>query len=264
MKSKLLAILFLLVTSLGMAQDPHYWDGIEHFDGPTDVNPTFASLIDFYFDRMLPPIPDTITREIDRLVERASYNPDLRDFILWHLIEKYRHPIYMTHEDIFVYLYDNYFSRLEIKDLNEVNLAMIRDKAEHLRRLALFEPAPNIKIGDFNLQSLQSKYTILFFHDHDCPLCQEEMRELDSIVTVYPRTTLVTFDINPVDSRGFEIHAKGNDDLRHPIQNHPITNPSELIDLYDIETTPLIYVLDSEKSIIAKKIQAIQTPILIN
>ena len=263
MKSKLLVILFMLVTSLGMAQDPHYWDGIEHFDGPTDVNPTFASLIDFYFDRMLPPIPDTITAEIDRLVERASYNPDLRDFILWHLIEKYRHPIYMIHEDIFVYLYDNYFSQLEIKDLNEVNLAMIRDKAEHLRRLALFELAPNIKIGDFDLQSLQSKYTILLFHDHDCPLCQEEMRELDSIVNLYPGVTLVSFDINPVDSKGFEIHAKGNGNLEYPLQNQPITNPSALVDLYDIETTPLIYVLDSERSIIAKKIQAKQIPLVL-
>lgn len=264
MKSKLLVILFMLVTSLGMAQDPHYWDGIEHFDGPTDVNPTFASLIDFYFDRMLPPITDTITVEIDRLVERASYNPDLRDFILWHLIEKYRHPIYMIHEDIFVYLYDNYFSQQEIKDLNEVNLAMIRDKAEHLRRLALFEPAPNIKIGDFDLQSLQSKYTILLFHDHECPLCQEEMRELDSIVNLYPGVTLVSFDINPVDSKGFEIQTKENGNSGHHLQNQPITNPSALVDLYDIETTPLIYVLDSEKSIIAKKIRAIQTPILIN
>lgn len=234
MKSKML-ILFLLVSSLGLAQNSHFWDGIEAFDGPTDENPVLAAQLDFYFDKMVAPLPDSITVEIDQLVERTSYNPDLRDFILWHLLERYRHPEYMSQDQVFVWLYDNYFSQLKIKDLNESNLALIRDKAERFRRLALFAPAPDIKIGDFDLQSIHNKYIVLFFHDHDCGLCQQEMRELDSIATLSPDITLLTFDMN-------------TDDVRFDV----------LYDLYDIEATPLIYVLDNEKHIIAKKIRANQ------
>ena len=240
MKSKLL-ILFLLVSSLGFAQNPHFWDGIEAFDGPTDGNPILAAQLDFYFDKMVAPLPDSITPEIDRLIERTSFNPDLRDFILWHLLEKYRHPEYMSQDQVFVYLYDQYFSQLEIKDLNKTNLALIRDKAETFRRLALFNLAPDFAISNsIDLHSVESEYTVLFFYDHDCDVCHKEKQELDSVVLVHPEITMLAIDMNTNDVR-----------------------VDALYDLYDIETTPLIYVLDNEKRIIAKKIRAKQIPIVL-
>jgi hypothetical protein len=271
MKSKLLIVLLLLTSSLCWAQNTHFWDGIEAFDGPTDENPILASQIDFYFDKLVAPLPDSITLEINRLVEKTESNTDLRDFILWHLLEKYRHPEYMVQDQVFVWLYDQYFSQLEIKDLNETNLAMIRDKAEHLRRLALFNMAPDFKIEDsLNLYSIESEYTVIFFYDHDCDICKQEMQDLDSVCVEHPEITVLAIDMNldsaTDSSGGFAIRTQGNGDLKSPIQHRRITNPSELIalsDAYDIETTPLIYVLDRVKRIIAKKIQAKQIPLVL-
>ena len=240
MKSKLLIALLLLVTSLGFAQNARFWDGIEDFDGPTDDNPVLASQIDFYFNRMVAPLPDSINAEIDRLVERTSFNPDLRDFFLWQLLQKYSHPEYMSQDQVFVYLYDHYFSQLKIKDLNENNLSLIREKAERLRRLALFETAPEISIDTIRLQVIESAYTVLFFYDHDCDLCHQERQDLDSVVAQHPEITVLAIDMNTK-----------NEDV------------NVLYDLYDIETTPLIYVLDSEKRIIAKKIRAKQIPLVL-
>ena len=237
----MLLLLFLLVTHLGWAQNAHFWDGIESFDGPTDENPVLAAQLDFYFDKMVAPLPDSITPEIDRLVERTSFNSDLRDFILWHLLERYRHPEYMSQDQVFVWLSDHYFSRLEIKDLNAANLAMIRDKAETIRRLALFNLAPDFAINDsVDLHSIESEFTVLFFYDHDCDVCQKEMQDLDSIHAMHPIITVLAIDINTDDTR-----------------------VDELYDLYDIEVTPLIYVLDRGKRIIAKKIQAKQIPLVL-
>ncbi len=262
MKSKLFILLFLLATSLGWAQNAHFWDGIEDFDGPTDENPVLAAQIDFYFDKMVAPLPDSITLEIDRLVERTDFNTDLRDFILWHLLERYRHPEYMIQDQVFVWLYDHYFSQMEIKDLDDIILSVIRDKAERLRRLALFNTAPNFMLNDaVDLWSVESEYTVLFFYDHDCEVCLQEMLDLDSICTSHPEIVTIAIDINLDSSGGFEIRSQGNGDLKSPILHRRITNPSELLmlsDNYDIETTPLIYVLDSDKRIIAKKIQARQ------
>lgn len=264
MKSKLLILLLLLVSSLSWAQNTHFWDGIENFDGPTDENPVLTAQIDFYFDKLVAPLPDSITLEIDRLVESTKNNTDLRDFILWHLLEKYRHPEYMSQDQVFVWLYDQYFSQLEINDLNETNLAMIQEKAERLRRLALFNIAPNIQLNDsLNLQSVDSEYIVLFFFDHDCDVCQQEMQGLDSVCAEYPSITVLAIDMNPDSSGGFAIRPQGNGDLKSHIQHRWIINPSELIGLYDIETTPLIYVLDRDKRIIAKKIRAKQIPLLL-
>ena len=243
MKSKLFTLLLLLVSSLGWgwAQNAHFWDGIEDFDGPTDENPILAAQIDFYFDKMVAPLPDSITLEISRLIDKTETNADLRDFILWHLLERYRYPEYMSQDQVFVWLYDQYFSQLEIKDLNETNLALIQEKAERLRQLALFKVAPDIKLGDsIDLQSIENNFTVLFFYDHDCDLCQQEMQDLDSVVAQHPEITKLAIDMN-------------TDDVQVDV----------LYDLYDIETTPLIYVLDRDKRIIAKKIRARQIPLMI-
>ena len=225
MKSKLFIFLFLLVTQWGLAQNTHFWDGIEAFDGPTDENPVLASQLDFYFDKMV-----------------TSDNADLRDFILWHLLEKYEHPEYMSQDQVFVWLYDQYFSKLKINDLHETNLAMIQEKAERLRRLALFNIAPDIHIGDsINLHSVESEYTVLFFYDHSCEVCIAEKRELDSVCATLPEIKVLPIDLNMDQT----------------------ANLSELLaifDTYDIEAKPLIYVLDKEKRIIAKKIRAKQIP----
>ena len=241
MKSKLLILLFLLVPSFGFAQNTRFWDGIEDFDGPTDENPVLAAQIDFYFDKLVAPLPDSITLKISRLIERTESNTNLRDFILWHLLEKYRHPEYMSQDQVFVWLYDQYFSQLNIKDLNEANLALIREKAERLRRLALFNMAPNIQLNDsVDLQSIKSEYTVLFFYDHDCDLCQQEIQDLDSVAAQHHEITVLAIDMN-------------TDDIRVDI----------LFDIYDIEATPMIYVLDRDKRIIAKKIRARQIPLII-
>lgn len=265
MKSKLIIFLsFILFLGQTKAQNQHFWDGIETFDGPTDDNPILAAQIDFYFDKLVAPLPDSITLEISNLIERTENNSNLRDFILWHLLEKYHHPEYMSQDQVFVWLYDEYFSQLEIKDLNATNLALIQEKAERLRRLALFKPAPDFKLNDsIDLQSIKSEYTVLFFYDHDCDICQQEMRNLDSICSQHPEITVLAIDMNPDSLGGFEIYPQGNGDLKSPLQDRWIANPSELIGLYDIETTPLIYVLDRDKCIIAKKIQANQIPLVL-
>ena len=244
MKLKIVVILALLLglgTNKVLCQNAHFWDGIENFDGPTDQNPLLASQLDFYFDKLVSPLPDSITLEINRLIERTENNTELRDFILWHLLERYQHPEYMSQDQVFVYLYDHYFSQLEIKDLDERNLPLIRKKAERLRRLALFNTAPNIRLNDsVDLQSVESEYTVLFFYDHDCDLCHQEMRDLDSVVQHHSNITVLAIDLNLDCSGG---------------------NPSELAEIYeayDIETTPLLYVLDHDKRIIAKKIRARQ------
>ena len=104
--------------------------------------------------------------------------------------------------------------------------------------MSLFNLAPNFAINDsVDLHSVESEYTVLFFYDHDCDVCQQEMQELDSVCVVHPEITVLSIDMN-------------TDDIR----------VDALYDLYDIETTPLIYVLDRDKRIMAKKIRARQIP----
>ena len=66
------------------------------------------------------------------------------------------------------------------------------------------------------------------------------MRDLDSVCAKHPEITALKIDMNR-DTEGL----------------------LALYDLYDIETTPLIYVLDRDKRIIGKKIRAKQIPFIL-
>jgi hypothetical protein len=66
------------------------------------------------------------------------------------------------------------------------------------------------------------------------------MQDLDSVCASHPEIKVMAIDLNTDDAR-----------------------VDVLYDLYDIETTPLIYVLDRDKRIIAKKIRAQQIPLIL-
>ncbi|MCQ2301352.1 MAG: peroxiredoxin family protein [Bacteroidales bacterium] len=246
----LVILLLVFCANISKAQSHPFWDGIEDFDGPTDRNPLMERQIDYYFDSLVPPLPDSICTEIDWLLAR-DISTELRDFILWHLLERYQNPEYMTQDKVFIYLFDNYFSKLEIKDLKEENLAMIADKAERLRRLQINQIAPDFKGKDingqpFDLHEIESRYVVLVFFDHGCSVCNEEIDGLKK--SALPETTIVAVDTHPdsqvADANFINISAKDSE--------------SDLFELYDIESTPIIFVLDSQKRIIAKKIKANQ------
>lgn len=243
-------LLLVFCANISKAQSHPFWDGIEDFDGPTDRNPLMELQIDYYFDSLVSPLPDSICTEIDWLLTR-DISTELRDFILWHLLERYQNPEYMTQDKVFIYLYENYFSKLEIKDLKEENLAMIADKAERLRRLQINQIAPDFKGKDinnqlFDLHEIESRYLVLVFFDHGCSVCYEEIDELKK--SALPEATIVAVDTHPdsqvADTNFINISAKDSE--------------SDLFELYDIESTPIIFVLDSQKRIIAKKIKANQ------
>ena len=73
----------------------------------------------------------------------------------------------------------------------------------------------------------------MVFFDKTCQKCAQEGRKLELLCQKYPEVSIF-----PV-----EIHRK---------------NGQQIISKYDIQNTPMIYLLDSDKRIIAKRIKAEQ------
>ena len=232
----------------------HFWDNCQLNDSSLYGNQAYANRIDAFFDKVVAPLPDSINAEIDKLIGKIS-NKDVRDFTLWYLLGKYEHPEYMTHDQVFIHLADHYFLVDDsIEGLNEANRFFIATQSGNLKRLALFQKAPelclrNTKGQYIETQSIETDYLILFFYDHECEVCQAEANDLKDLVQRRHDVKVYAVDMN-YDFQPFEnsfinvsaFHSRGLDPT----------------DAYCIENTPLIYVLDQEKRIIAKKIKAEQ------
>ena len=232
----------------------HFWDNCQLNDSSLYGNQAYANRIDAFFDKVVAPLPDSINAEIDKLIGKIG-NKAVRDFTLWYLLGKYEHPEYMTHDQVFIHLADHYFLVDDsIEGLNEANRFFIATQSGNLKRLALFQKAPelclrNTKGQYIETQSIETDYLILFFYDHECEVCQAEAKDLKDLVQRHNGIIVLAVDMNydfqPIDESFINVSAISSRGL----------DPT---DAYCIENTPLIYVLDQEKRIIAKKIKAEQ------
>lgn len=251
-----------LLADRGMAYryyKDHFWEACQLDDSTLAGDIRFAKRINAFFDQVVAPVPDSLTMEIDDFVGRIQ-NKAVRDFVLCFLLDKYEHPTYMTHDEVFVYIAEHYFlNDRNIIGINERSYEQLSSHVEALKRLALFQPAPELslrgKFGTYiNTHSIEKEWLVLFFYDHECELCESEARDMEELLTLFPNMAVYAIDMNmefqPFDNAFFNVsgtQALGLDPAK----------------AYDVETTPLIYILDKEKRIIAKKLRANQIPIII-
>ena len=196
--------------------------------------------LDKYFDNSsTTQTPELICNKIDEFVLSTDDCQEIRDYILWYLYSKYFNPEKTENELVYIHLVDEYFSKLEIENLTENIRKEIIRRADVLRKITIGQVAPSFQYIDENgdmidLDDIRSKFTVLFFYKPDCQKCIRDKRILG----------LVKKRINDIEILHIDISEENN------------STSQDIIDKYDIMTTPTIYLLNEKKEIIAKHIKA--------
>jgi thiol-disulfide isomerase/thioredoxin len=133
-------------------------------------------------------------------------------------------------------------------------------KANRIRSLLIGEISPNMVMLDTNNQpvsmySIKSNFLILFFWDPDCGHCEQEIPKLKD------------FYDEQKDSLGVKIFAVCSDTSlvkwKSAIRKRkmdwinvdgPRTLTGDYHEQFDVSTTPVIYILNNRKEIIAKRL----------
>lgn len=238
----------------------HFWDYIDMSDTCMLRTPMLPRKVRKYFDQLVPLNPDSVIVAIDTVISKARPSEEVVSYLVWYFIAEYQNPKYMGFDKVFVHLVDEYFSREDIRNTTPSILQSLQERANKIRPILLEQPAPNLLLIDtlgqlVSFQNIPSNYTVLFFWDSDCGICGQE---IDEINKVYRKTD---YD--------FEVYAINvNSDLKKWKEaivekkvpginvNGTRSATKDFHDLYDIYGTPVIYVLDNEKRIIAKRIGA--------
>lgn len=195
--------------------------------------------LDEYFDIYMSSYPpEYICKKIDDILNKTK-ETKIRDYILWYLYSKYFNPEDIKNELVYIHLADNYFSILAIDNLTENIRNQIVKRANILRNITLGKQAPTFSYIDdlgyqVSLDEIDSRYTVLFFYKPDCQKCIKDKRALDLLKK--KRDDLEVLYINI---------SEENDNVSY-----------DVVDQYDIMTTPTIYLLNENKEIIAKHIKS--------
>ena len=242
----------------------HYWDNIDLTDDRIVRTPILYNKMNYYFDKVVIQHPDSICKDIDKLVEKAAPSKEVFKYIVAWLSYYYETSKIIGFDAVFVHLVDKYYATNQCSWLSPKLLDNMIKKANKLRPILLGKKAPNLIMQDTSLQlqsmyNVKAKYTILLFWDYECGHCKAEMPKI------------VDFYNQKKDELGLAIYSICTDtsmkEMKKFIRNNhmnfinvdgPRSITPHYSETYDIYSTPVIYLLDEDKIIVSKRIEVSQ------
>ncbi|MDY0349247.1 MAG: redoxin domain-containing protein [Tenuifilaceae bacterium] len=245
------------ITSIRYNQE-HYFDNVNFSEAGLIRTPFFQDRIDNYFDRVLIPVADTVIPYANSVIERAQANDDMYRFIVTHLFSKYSNSSIMGMDAVFVNIAENYFLSGKTPWITQETKTKIAERVANLKPNLIGEVAPNLKMRDLDgslheLGKVDAKIMVIYFWDTNCSFCKKTSPALKKL---YQKYKSKGFNVFAVYTQGepdkWEEYIEKNEldwiNVWDPMRT---TNYHKL---YDIYSTPVIYVLDKDKKIIAKRI----------
>lgn len=228
------AFINTVIRSLKRHSIEDYWEDFPLDDARILTYPLIDNKLETYFDNLYNDA-EKINVEIDKLIAKTGDCEEVRDYLIWFFYRKYYSPKYMNLDDVYIHLVDEYFLKLEMENVSESVVNLMADRANYLENLKIGAKLPEIG----NLYSIDAQYIAVVFYDMTCHKCAQEGRILEEIKSRHPEMVIFPVEVNSTD-----------------IKN--------LLAKYDIQTTPMIYILDSKKHIIAKRLSAKQVEQVLN
>jgi thiol-disulfide isomerase/thioredoxin len=270
----------------------HYWDGVPLNDiGTLNTNKLFYNRVKNYFEKIVVQSPDSLIKICDWLVKQAGDNKEMFKYFVYYTTFTTESSKIMGHDAVFVDLVDKYYRTGKAYWLDEKQLQKIIERADILKPLILGKVAPDMDMVDTtgakiikklgidtitnserltsvyfaNQQTLQSifvplhkvkaDYTVLIFWDVDCGHCQKDLPKLRDIYNNYKK-----------EGKSVEVYAVYThhevDKWKKFIRENKLNflnvydgvHLNDLKKKFDIFSTPVIYLLDKNKVIKAKRI----------
>lgn len=256
----------------------HFLKFLDFSDDRLLRTPVFHSKINTYLENLTVKHPDSIIISCDYLVNQSRANKEVFKYMVSYLTSNYERSKVMGLEKVFVHMVNTYYKTGEVSWIDEASMFNIIDRAETIAPLLIGEIAPNLHLRDTLdkvrvLHQLQSDFTLVIFYDPDCGHCKKEMPKINDMykewksdgievqvfaVCVELEKTewlkfIRTYDIGEwVNVGEFKTIVDGE----YVRENDPYVTPFPYIkQLYDINGTPKMYVLDRDKKILVNAIK---------
>lgn len=270
----------------------HYWDNVDLKDPRIVRAPIFHNKLDKYFSPSgVLQIPDTIAYYATKLIDQTDdvdQNNKVFQYIVHHVTNKYEKSKIMGMDKVFCYMAQNYYCPPNSKAywMTEENTTKVCERAEKVCRTTPGTASTPIILPDtsevtwYNSYEIEAEYTILYFWDPNCGHCKKVTPKLQTLYTEkFKERDVEVFAVAKATGEEFEkwkdyIKENGlsfiNVGLTRKIYDEAMDNPYRLLkehttlqslnyaDTWDIYSTPRIFILDKDKTILYKQLSISQ------
>ena len=248
----------------------HFWDGISFTDERLLRTPIFEAKLESYYKSLVVPAPDSIIKEVDAMLLKASPNKEMYKYLLTHFVQQYINPQYMGQDAVFVHLFEKYIANDPKVDwFTDKYKQYISDRAYSLMANLIGAAAQNLEMVDTldkprPLYGVEGPFTVICFWDPTCSHCLEVVPKVDSLFQNKWKAAGVKLYGVMVDG-GKEAWLKyiRENNLKDWINVYQTAaqrdadntaGKASYKQMYDVFQTPVLYLLDKDKHIIAKKL----------
>jgi thiol-disulfide isomerase/thioredoxin len=236
----------------------HFFDNIDFNDERLLRTPILFGRLNAFFTNVLIQSPDTLNKEIDKMLKKCSSNYKIYQFVAVFLFNHFRESEIMGQDAVLVKIADDIYLSGKADWVTKEFKDDLRKQIDLIRPNLIGKKAENIVMDSFkgifvSLYDVEKEFTILYFWEPDCGHCKEATPKLK---TYYDKPKDYSMEVFAVCTTSDKAKwTKYIEDNKLTWINGWDPQRSSHFDFYyNVQSTPTVYILDKNKKIIAKKL----------
>jgi thiol-disulfide isomerase/thioredoxin len=236
----------------------HFFDNTDLTDERLLRTPILQARLNTFFNNVLIQAPDSINKEIDKLIKKCSPNYKIFQFVSVYLFNHFRESEIMGHDAVMVKLADDIYLSGKADWVTKEFKEDLRKQIDLIRPNLIGKKAENIVMDSYkgifvSLYDVEKDFTILYFWEPDCGHCIEATPKLKAYYDKPKNYSLEVFAVCTTSDKAKWTKYIEDNKLTW-INGWDPKRTSHFDFYYNVQSTPTIYILDKNKKIIAKKL----------
>ncbi len=239
----------------------HYFDDVDFSAAGLKHVPAFYKKIDDYLGRLVVQHVDSLKLAVDRLLNLASVNDEMFQYVTIETINKFAKSKIMGMDGVYAHIVENYYATGRATWADENTLQLMIARAKMIQRILLYRPVETVNGKDENgdavaLHDTKAVLTFVLLFD---PSQTEQRQRFEAVKEV-----LAAHD--PADLHLVSIASNGTyEEWKKVLGEWELTNQPKITNIYT-ETdaflysqtnqkkanSPILFLLDDQKYVMAK------------
>jgi thiol-disulfide isomerase/thioredoxin len=236
----------------------HFFDNLDLTDERLLRTPILQARLNAFFTNVVIQSPDSINKEIDRVIQKCKSNYKVFQFVAVYLFNHFRESEIMGHDAVMVKLADDIYLSGKADWVSKEFKDDLRKQIDMIRPNLIGKKAENLVMDSYkgifvSLYDVEKEFTILYFWEPDCGHCKEATPKLKAYYEKAKNDNIEIFAVcTTADKPKWTKYIEDN--KLTWINGWDPQRSSRFDFFYNVQSTPLIYILDKNKKIIAKKL----------
>jgi thiol-disulfide isomerase/thioredoxin len=236
----------------------HFFDNVSLTDERLVRTPILYARLNTFFTNVVIQAPDSINKEIDKIIHKCQSNYKVFQFIAVYLFNHFRESEIMGHDAVMVKLADDIYLSGKADWVTKEFKDDLRKQIDLIRPNLIGKKGENLIMDSYkgifvSLYDIEKDFTILYFWEPDCGHCQVETPKLKDYYEKAKDEGIEVFAVcTTADKVKWSKYIEDN--KLTWINGWDPKRASHFDYYYNVQSTPTVYILDRNKKIIAKKL----------